>query len=119
MKKTMTAALAAAFIFGSAPLATAADSYNVAPISYQKAAEDYMSQRLSDPRSARYNVRGEPYEVRVNLRGGQNVAAWAVDIMVKSRLPNGSWSNYQPYTVIFQNGAAVALKSDLAKVVPI
>lgn len=116
MKKIFTAAVAGAFIIGSSPFAFAGDIFELSPVAYQQAAEDYMSERLTDPRSARYNLAGDPYKVQVDMRSGE-AEAWAVDILVKSRLPNGSWSNYQRYTVIFQDGTAVALKSDLAKVV--
>ena len=75
-----------------------------------------MEKRLSDPRAAKVQLDSDPYKVMVDLRAEEDIPAWAVDIRVKSRLPNGSWSNFQPYTVLFQNGEAVALKSDVADV---
>ncbi len=116
MRNFVKAAIASALMIATAPLAFAGGSFELSPVAYKQAAEDYMSGRLSDPRSARYNLAGDPYRVQINMRGS-DVEAWAVDIRVKSRLPNGSWSNYQRYTVIFRGGNAVALKSDFANVI--
>ncbi|MEM9495240.1 MAG: hypothetical protein AAGA09_04500 [Pseudomonadota bacterium] len=120
MRKTLAAAAFGLGALIAAPVASADDAiFELAPGACEDAIAIYMSERLTDPRAARYRMTSDPYRVLVNMRGDREVSAWAVDVRVKSRLPSGSWSGYQPYTVIFQNGQAVALESDLPDVVRI
>jgi hypothetical protein len=93
--------------------------FSLTPAASKEAVASYLGDRLYDPRSARVQLSGEAYRVIVDMRGGREVELWAIDVLVKSRLPSGSWSNYQPYTVIFQSGRAVALESDFSDVTPI
>lgn len=98
----------------SLPVATANEgSFGLSPEACIESVSYFMSDRLHDSRSARVSLDGTPYRVMVDLRGGRQVSAWAQDVHIKSRLPSGSWSNYQPYTVIFKNGRAIALESEV------
>lgn len=101
---------------GLASATASEDSFGLSPEACEESVTHLMNDRLFDPRSARVRLDGEPYAVTVEMRGKSNVAAWAVDVRVKSRLPSGSWSGYMPYTVIFQDGVAVALESDVQRV---
>lgn len=91
------------------------NTFGLSPEKCHETISTYLQERLWDPRAARVRLDGEPYAVEVQMRGDE-ATAWAQDVYLKSRLPSGSWSNYQPYTIIFQNGVAVALGSDLSKV---
>lgn len=95
------------------------DQFGLSPAACEEAVVHYLDDRLYDSRSARVHLSSDPYKVQVAMRGATEVSAWAVDILVKSRLPTGSWSSYQNYTVIFQDGAPVALESDVQSVTAI
>ena len=115
MKKLLTAAGVSLLVMTATPgLVAGDDVFGLSPAACEESVAYFMEDRLYDSRSARIELDGDPYKVSVDLRGGQKVDAWAQDVLVKSRLPSGSWSNYQPYTVIFQNGQAVALESDVS-----
>ncbi len=111
MKLAMGGLAAAAMVFGAA---FAAD-FGPMPANYEGAASQYISTRLVDPRSARYQVVGQPYKVYADIGGYQGLPAWAVDIRVKARMPSGQHGNYQRYTVIFVNGQPVALREDIRR----
>jgi len=116
MKKTLASIVIGVMVLGIAPLSSAFEGdFGLSPSACKAVVADYMDTRLIDPRSARVQLNGDPYQVLVNMRTGGVIEAWAVDVRVKSRLPSGSWSNYQPYTVIFQEGRAVALEDDVAR----
>lgn len=93
-----------------------ASDFGQAPANYEAAAEAYVSQRLTDPRSARFETASEPYQVLVDLKGREDLPCWAVDIRVQSRLHGGGFSRYAPLTVLFYKGEAVALKDDASRV---
>ncbi len=93
-------------------LPAAAEDFDLSPAACQDAVADYIASRLDNPRGAKVHMTSDPYKVMVRQRG-RDVAAWAVDVRVKARLPSGSWSGQQRYTVIFKNGSAVALRGDL------
>ena len=86
-------------------------------IQYEQAAEAYIETRLSNPRGARIQIVGQPYPVIAQGQGLSGVACLALDMRVKARLPSGGYGSTQTYTVLFQDGVAVALKSDLKTVV--
>ena len=118
MKRILTAAAFSILALGANPgVMAGSDSFGLSPAACEDAVARYMDNRLSDPRSARIRVTGDPYKVMVSTRGRSDISAWAVDVLVKSRLPTGSWSGYQPYTVIFKNGRVIALERDLRDVV--
>lgn len=104
----------AACLAAAAALATGAFAadFGPMPVDYQSAAESYISGRLTDPRAARFQFVGEPYQVVADFSGRQDVGCWAVDVRVKARLPGGRTGAYQTYTVLFVNGAAIALEDD-------
>lgn len=99
-----------------AATAVMAEDFGVMPADYQSALEDYVGSRLINPRGARFQIVSEPYQVYADFAGRSNVAAWAVDVRVRSRLPNGAMGGYVPYTVIFVDGAPVALEQDIRSV---
>ena len=106
--KTICGLAAAAMMTASA---FAAD-FGPAPSDYEDSAIDYISTRLEDPRGARYDFDGGPYQVYVDLGSYEGLAGWAVDVRVKARMTNGSFGGYVPYTVIFVDGDPVAFEED-------
>ncbi len=90
--------------------------FDMSPSEYREAVGYFLEDRLYDARSARINIDSAPYPVFIETRRGLEAHAWAVDVLVKSRLPSGSWSNYQSYTVIFHNGVPVAFDTDLRNI---
>ncbi len=117
MKKTIVSLAFIAMSLNIAPVVGANDAgFDLSPSACKEVVSDFMDTRLTDSRSARVQLDSDPYKVMVDMRSADDIPAWAVDILVKSRLPSGSWSNYQPYTVIFQDGKAVALESEVVGV---
>lgn len=120
MKSTLAAALFAVTASAIAPAAIAnTDVFGLSPEACAESVSYFMVDRLYDSRSARVSLTGEPYRVMVDLRDGQQVTAWAQNVHIKSRLPSGSWSNQQPFTVIFKNGQAIALESEVRGMTPV
>ena len=95
----------------------AAADFGPIPAGYESAVEDYFSDRLSDPRSARFDYRSDPYQVFADLKGYEGLPCWAVDVRVKARLPGGGYGGYVAYTVLFLEGEAIALGDDVARMV--
>lgn len=95
--------------------AVMADDFGVMPANYEAALENYVGSRLTNPRGARFQIVGQPYRVYADFDGYSDVAAWAVDVRVRSRLPNGAMGTV-PYTVIFVGGVPVALEQDIGGV---
>lgn len=106
-KTVLSMAAGAAALFA---MSQAADIAAV-PADYQIQASTYVESRLTDARGARVQIVSEPYRVATDV-GGYSGEGWGVDIKVRSRLPNGSYGGYIPYTVIFVNGEPVALCED-------
>lgn len=113
MKKFALGFAAAAF----AVTAAVAADFGTMPANYESSAESYISDRLADPRSARFQFVGEPYQVYADLAGYEGVACWAVDVRVKARLPGGGQGGYVPYTVLFIDGRPVAFEQDVRRLV--
>ena len=111
MKLAMGGLAAAAMVFGAA---LAAD-FGPMPANYEGAATQYVSTRLTDPRTARYQVVGRPYKVYADIGGYEGLPAWAVAMRVKARLPSGGQGGTQRYTVIFIDGQPVALRDDIRR----
>ena len=108
-----------AFALLMTPLAYAEDNkpqVDPVPVSYEQNAENYLNSRISDSRTARFKFSGKPYRVKADIQGHKDLDCWALDVKVKTRLPNNSWSRYMDYTVIFYEGRPVALESDVSKV---
>jgi len=112
--KQALAGIAVAFALGAG--AVAAD-FGPAPADYETVAIDYFGERLTDPRSARYDFTSEPYQVFADIKGYEGIPCWAVDVRVKSRMPNGDLGGYVPYTVLFLDGEAIALEIDVVRMV--
>lgn len=108
VKTLVSLAAGAGFLFAAAQAGDAADR----PDDYSVQAVGYVKDRLADARGARVQIVSEPYQVEADINGYADVAAWGVDIRVRSRLPGGDYGNYIPYTVIFVNGEPVALCED-------
>jgi len=101
-------------VIGAAALFAAGQASDIAPCpdDYRVQAANYVESRLTDAHGARVQVVSEPYRIATNLKGYSGLEGWGVDIKVRSRLPNGEFGGYVPYTVVFINGEAVALCED-------
>ena len=80
-------------------------------------ATTYVEGRRTDDRGPRVQFNSEPYRVKADLAGYDDVPAWGVDVKVRSRLLSGSYGGYVPYTVIFVDGEPVALCEDADELV--
>lgn len=103
-----------AALVGAAAFASIAIAQDIAPCpdDYGAQAESYVTSRLDNPSSAKVQIVSEPYKVRTDMRGHSGMLGWAVDIKVRSRQVSGAQGVYVPYTVIFIDGAPVALCQD-------
>ena len=108
-KAAVSLALGASMLFGAA---ASAGDIKPCPDDYKLRAVNYIESRLDEPRGARVQIISEPYRIGAEIKGYEGLQGWGVDIRVKSRLPNGSYGTYVPYTVIFIDGHAVALADD-------
>ena len=111
--KTMMAGLAAASLSAATFTTALAEDFGPAPANYEDAAKIYVTDRLTHPRSPRFQFTSEPYQVIADIQGYEDLPCWAVDVRVKARLPGDGYGGYIPYTVLFVNGEAVALKQDV------
>ncbi|MEO1137117.1 MAG: hypothetical protein AAFW68_11015 [Pseudomonadota bacterium] len=112
--KQALAGIAAAVALGAGAIAS---DFGSAPADYEALTIEYFGERLTNPRSARYNFTSAPYQVFADLRGYEDVPCWAVDVRVKARMPNGDLGGYVPYTVLFLDGEAIALEQDVIRIV--
>ncbi|MCI5048589.1 MAG: hypothetical protein MRY59_13895 [Aquisalinus sp.] len=114
MNKKQGLFAAAMLSAGLMMVSTAASAQGAAraPSNLGNKAEQYISTRLADDRGARYRVASQPYQVKAELRRGQPVDCWALDVRVRSDLGSAG-RGADTYTVLFHNGRAVALKRDL------
>lgn len=112
--KKLTLGMAAA---GALAASAFAADFGAAPSAYETAAQEYIAERLADPRAARFQFMSKPYQVFADLRGYQGLPCWAVDVRVKARLPGGGYGGYVPYTVLFLDGEAIALEGDTLRLV--
>ena len=115
LKNTM---IALGFLIGSAAMPAhgfngSALSFGPEPVNYEASIIDYVESRMVNPRGARIKTLGEPYQIYAHMTGHEDAACWAVDVMVKSRLPGGGYGRALKYTVILMNGNPVALSDDL------
>lgn len=98
-------------------LFAAAQAVDVAPWpdDYGSLAASYVETRIEDTRGARVELVSEPYRVEADVAGYAGLEGWGVDVRVRSRLPNGTYGGYVPYTVIFIDGVPVALCEDASE----
>lgn len=94
-----------------------AQDFGPEPANYEALVVDYFGERLTDPRTARFQFTSEPYQVFADIAGYEDLPCWAVDVRVKSRMPNGSYGSYVPYTVIILDGEPVALEDEVIRMV--
>ncbi len=106
--------IAAACALGAGAIAS---DFGAAPADYEALAIDYFGERLTDPRSAKFEFTSAPYQVFADLKGYEGLPCWAVDVRVKARMPNGGLGGYVPYTVLFLDGEAIALEDDVRRLV--
>lgn len=106
-------------LFAATALVTGvlASDFGPMPANYEAEAESYISERLTDSRSARFQFLGEPYRVFADVSGYEGLACWAIDVRVKARLPDGSSGGYVPYTVLFLDGQPIAFEEDARRMV--
>jgi len=112
--KQAFAGIAAAFALGAGVVA---QDFGAAPADYEALVVDYFGERLSEPRTARYQFVSEPYQVFADVSGYEGLPCWAVDVRVKSRLPNGAYGGYVPYTVLILDGEPIALEDEVVRMV--
>ncbi len=103
--------------FGAAALFAASQAADIAPCpdDYGLQAAGFVETRMEDARGSRVQVVSEPYRVAAEISGLNGVEGWGVDVKVRSRLPDGRYGGYVPYTVIFVDGAPVALCADASE----
>lgn len=112
--KQAFAGMAAAFALSAGVVA---QDFGPAPANYETLVADYFGERLTDPRTAKYQFTSEPYQVFADISGYEGLPCWAVDVRVKSRLPNGEYGGYVPYTVLILDGEPVALEDEVIRMV--
>lgn len=114
MKKSMVLkTLVGAICLMAVPFSGAlAGDFPARPASYEAKAVNYIESRLSDPIGASIRQASEPYQVMAQLNGKKEYACWAVDFDVRADMGSASRGS-GTYTVLFYNGTAVALSSDL------
>ncbi|WP_425410807.1 hypothetical protein [Hyphococcus sp.] len=112
--KQAFAAIAAAFALNAGLVA---QDFGASPANYETLVVDYFGERLVDPRTARFQFTSEPYQVFADISGYEGLPCWAVDVRVKSRMPNGDYGGYVPYTVLILDGEPVALEDEVIRMV--
>ncbi|WDI33108.1 hypothetical protein PUV54_07850 [Hyphococcus flavus] len=112
--KQAFAGIAAALALGAGVVA---QDFGPSPANYEALVVDYFGERLTEPTSARYQFISEPYQVFADVSGYEGLPCWAVDVRVKSRLPNGTYGGYVPYTVIILDGEPIALEDEVIQMV--
>ncbi|NHK26569.1 hypothetical protein FF098_001450 [Parvularcula flava] len=112
-KNTLKTCLAAAACLIAMPAMSAfAGDFSAQPASYDSKAVNYIESRLSDSVGATVRQASQPYQVVAKLKGNKEYNCWAVDYDVRADLGRSS-RGAGTYTVLFYNGKAVALTSDL------
>ena len=109
IKTCLTGLFAAGLMLGAA----IAQDFGPAPADYRYAAEDYVESRLANSRGARVTVNSRPYPVYADFGRHGEVAAWAVDISVRSHVRSRRHDGHMNYTVIFVDGEPVAFEEDI------
>ncbi len=109
IKKCLTGVFAAGIMLSGA----LAQDFGPQPADYRYAAEDYVESRLSNSRGARISIESRPYPVYADFGRHGEIAAWAVDISVRSHVNSRRHDGYMQYTVIFVDGEPVAFEDDI------
>ena len=109
MIKYLTGVLAAGMMVTGA----LAQDFGPQPADYRYAVEDYVMSRLADSRGARVSVDSRPYPVYADFGRHGEIAAWAVDISVRTHVRSRRHDGYMHYTVIFVDGEPVAFEDDI------
>ncbi len=115
MKRTPIAALSVIACMSFLPAADARADFELSKRQCKSAVEGFLLSRMGDSHGARVRTACDAYPVTVSLRGGRQMAAWAVGAQAKSRIPNAGWTMYEPYTVIFVGGAPIGLAQDFER----
>jgi len=89
-----------------------------APGDYRAAALAYLQENFSQAEGAQLRGAGAPYRAQARING-LPWAGWAADVTVRAKMPNGRYSAFRPYTVLYQDGRAVALSQDATEFTPL
>ena len=111
--KTIKTCLSGVFAAGLMLTGALAQDFGPAPADYRYSAEDYAMSRLANSRGARITINSRPYPVYADFGRRGEVAAWAVDITVRSHVSSRRYDGYMQYTVIFVDGEPVAFEEDI------
>ena len=111
--------LVAAAVAGMTLASAIAQDFGPQPADYRYSAQDYVESRLADSRGARVYFESEPYPVYADFGRYGEMAAWAVDVSVRSRVNSRHHDGYMYYTVVFVDGEPVAFENDIGGLEPI
>ncbi len=109
IRKSLTGVFAAGMMLTGA----LAQDFGPEPADYRYAVEDYVESRLTNSRGARVSIESRPYAVYADFGRHGEIAAWAVDIGVRSHVSSRRHDGYMRYTVIFVDGEPVAFENDI------
>ncbi len=109
LKKYLTGMVAAGIMLTGAM----AQDFGPEPADYRYAVEEYVESRLTNSRGARVSIESRPYTVYADFGRHGEIAAWAVDISVRSHINSRRHDGYMHYTVIFVDGEPVAFEDDI------
>lgn len=87
-----------------------AEDFGRLPVSYQQSTASYVKSRISNESGATVECTGKPYRVYLDIRGQDDVPAWAVQVNVRSQANRRT--SRQKTTVYIVNGQPVAVKDD-------
>jgi len=112
--KTIKTYLTGVMAAGLLTTGALAQDFGPQPADYRYSVEDYVESRLANSRGARISVESRPYPVYADFgRRHGEIAAWAVDISVRSHVRSRRHDGYMRYTVIFVDGEPVAFEDDI------
>ncbi|MBI1391879.1 MAG: hypothetical protein GC152_03970 [Alphaproteobacteria bacterium] len=87
-----------------------AQDFGRLPASYQQSTESYVKSRMAGADVASVECTGHPYRVYLDVRGREDVPAWAVKVNVEARAYQRT--SREKLTVFFVNGRPVAIGDD-------
>ena len=88
-------------------------NYGPKPVHWQEVIKDYLSLRLTDPKSALVEFRTEPkqlYQRAVALE--PQYWGWAVCVWVNDKNQDGAYAGFRPMTFFIRNERIVAANND-------
>ena len=109
IKRYLTGLVAAGLMITGA----LAQDFGPQPADFRYATEDYVMSRLANTRGARISIESQPYPVYANFGRHGEIAAWAVDISVRSHVRSRRHDGFMRHTVIFVDGQPVAFEDDI------